>query len=52
MSVKLEQRWIKRLLQLPESGRGDQQVERRLAGERELNNGLIFKTENGELPDE
>ena len=52
MRVKLEQRWMKRLLQLPESGMGYQRVDLRLANERELKNVLAFNAEEVELPDE
>jgi hypothetical protein len=52
MRVKLEQRWIKRLLQLPESGMGYQRVDLRLADGRELKNVLAFNAEEVELPDE
>ena len=52
MRVKLEQRWTKRLLQLPESGMGYQRVDLRLADVRELKNVLTFNAEEVELPDE
>ena len=52
MRVKLEQRWIKRLLKLPESGMGYQRVDLRLADGRELKNVLAFNAEEVELPDE
>jgi hypothetical protein len=52
MRVKLEQRWMKRLLQLPESGMGYQRVDLRLANERELKNVLAFNAQEVELPDE
>ena len=52
MRVKLEQRWIKRLLQLPESGMGYQRVDLRLADGRELKDVLAFNAEEVELPDE
>jgi hypothetical protein len=52
MRVKLEKRWIKRLLQLPESGMGYQRVDLRLADGRELKNVLAFNAEEVELPDE
>jgi hypothetical protein len=52
MRVKLEQRWIKRLLQLPESGMGYQRVDLRLADGRELKNVLAFNAEEVELPDD
>ena len=53
MRVKLEQRWMKRLLQLPESGMGYQRVDLRLADGRELKNALSsFNAQEVELPDE
>ncbi len=52
MRIKLEQRWTKRLLQLPESGMGYQRVDLRLADGRELKNVLAFNAEEVELPDE
>ena len=52
MRVKLEKRWIKRLLRLPESGMGYQRVDLRLADGRELKNVLAFNAEEVELPDE
>ena len=52
MRVKLEQRWIKRLLQLPESGMGYQRVDLRLADGREFKDVLAFNAEEVELPDE
>jgi hypothetical protein len=52
MRVKLEKRWMKRLLQLPESGMGYQRVDLRLADGRELKDVLAFNAEEVELPDE
>ena len=52
MRVKLEQRWIKRLLQLPESGMGYQRVDLRLADGRELKDVPVFNAEEIELPEE
>ena len=52
MRIKLEQRWIERLLQLPESGMAYQRVDLRLADGRELKNILAFNAEEVELPDE
>ena len=52
MRIKLEQRWINRLLQLPESGMGYQRVDLRLADGRELKDVLAFNAEEVELPDE
>ena len=52
MRVKLEQRWIKRLLNLPESGMGYQRVDLSLADGRELKDVPVFNAEEVELPDE
>ena len=52
MRIKLEQRWIKRLLQLPESGMGYQRVDLRLADGRELKDLPVFNAEEIELPEE
>ena len=52
MRMKLEQRWIKRLLQLPESGMGYQRVDLRLADGRELKDLPVFNAEELELPEE
>ena len=52
MRIKLEQRWTRRLLQLPESGMGYQRVDLRLADGRELKNVLAFNAEEVEVPDE
>ena len=52
MRVRLEQRWTKRLLQLPETGMGYQRVDLRLADGRELKNVIAFNAEEIELPDE
>ena len=52
MRVKLEQRWTKRLLQLPESGMGYQRVDVRLIDGREVKDVCVFNAEEVELPDE
>jgi len=52
MRVKLEQRWIKRLLQLPESGMGYQRVDLSLADGREVRDVPVFNAEEVELPDD
>lgn len=52
MRIKLEQRWIKQLLQLPESGMGYQRVDVRLADGRELKDVVVFNAEQIEVPDE
>ena len=51
MRVKLEQRWIKRLLQLPESGMGYQRVDLSLDDGREITDVTAFNAEEVELPD-
>jgi hypothetical protein len=52
MRVKLEQRWTKRLLELPESGMGYQRVDIRLANGDELSDVVVFNAEELEVPDE
>ena len=52
MRVKLDQRWTKRLLELPESGMGYQRVDVRLADGRELRDLLVFNAEEIEVPGE
>jgi hypothetical protein len=52
MKVRLEQRWIKRLLEWPESGMGYQRVDVRLADGRELKDLPVFNAEEIELPEE
>jgi len=52
MRVKLQQRWVKRLLQLPESGMGYQRVDLRLEDGRELRDVLVFNAEEAEVPAE
>jgi hypothetical protein len=52
MRIKLEQRWIKRLLKLPESGMGYQRVDLSLADGREIKDVPVFNAEEVELPDE
>lgn len=50
MRVKLEERWTRRLLRLPESGMGYQRVDLRLSDGRELKNVLAFNAEEVEIP--
>ncbi len=50
MRVKLEKRWTKRLLELPESGMGYQRVDVRLVDGRELKDLLVFNAEEIEVP--
>jgi hypothetical protein len=52
MRVKLEPRWTKRLLELPESGMGYQRVDVRLADGRELRDLVVFNAEEIEVPGE
>lgn len=52
MRIKLDQRWIKRLLELPESGMGYQRVDVRFANGRELDDVVVFNAEELEVPNE
>ena len=52
MRIRLEPRWTKRLLELPESGMGYQRVDIRLVDGRELKNLVVFNAEEIEVPDE
>ncbi len=52
MRIKLEQRWTKRLLRLPESGMGYQRVDLQLADGRELKDVLVFNAEELEVSEE
>jgi len=52
MRVRLEPRWTKRLLELPESGMGYQRVDIRLVDGRELKDVVVFNAEEIEVPDE
>jgi hypothetical protein len=52
MRIRLDERWIKRLTALPESGMGYQRVDVRLADGRELKDLLVFNAEEVKLPDE
>ena len=49
MRIKLEQRWIKCLLRLPESGMGYQRVDLCLTDGRELKDVLVFNAEELEI---
>jgi hypothetical protein len=49
--VNLDERWVRRLTALPESGMGYQRVDVRLADRRELKDVLVFNAEEIELPD-
>jgi len=52
MRIRLEPRWIERLLELPESGMGYQRVDIRLVDGRELKDVVVFNAEEIEVPDE
>ena len=52
MRIRLEPRWTKRLLELPESGMGYQRVDIRLVDGRELKDVVVFNAEEIEVPDE
>ena len=49
MRVKLDQRWTKRLLELPKSGMGYQRIDVRLADGRELRDLLVFNADEIEV---
>jgi hypothetical protein len=52
MRIRLEPRWTKRLLELPESGMGYQRVDIQLVDGRELKDVVVFNAEEIEVPDE
>ena len=52
MRLKLEQRWIERLLELPESGMGYQRVDIRFANGRILEDVVVLNAQEFEVPDE
>jgi hypothetical protein len=52
MRIKLEPRWTKRLLELPESGMGYQRVDIWLVDGRELRDLVVFNAEEIEVPEE
>jgi hypothetical protein len=52
MRIKLERRWIERLLALPESGMGYQRVDVRLSDGQELKDVVVFNADEMDLPDE
>ncbi len=52
MRIKLDSQWIKRLLQVPESGMGHQRVDVSFINGRELKNVMVFNAEDLEVPDE
>ena len=52
MRIRLEPRWTKRLLELPESGMGYQRVDIQLVDGRELKDVVVFNAEEIEVPEE
>ena len=52
MRIKLERRWVERLLELPESGMGYQRVDVRLSDGHELRDLFVFNAEELDVPDE
>ncbi|MEQ1907607.1 MAG: hypothetical protein ABMA15_02240 [Vicinamibacterales bacterium] len=52
MRIKLDRRFVERLVEQPESGMGYQRVDIRLADGRELKNIIVFNSEEAEVPDE
>jgi hypothetical protein len=52
MRIKLDRRWTKRLLELPESGMGYQRVDVRLTDGRELRDLPVYNAEEIEMPNE
>ncbi|MEA2235790.1 MAG: hypothetical protein QOC81_514 [Thermoanaerobaculia bacterium] len=49
--IKLDKRWVERLLKLPESGMGYQLVDVEMADGRELKKAVVLNAELLELPD-
>ena len=52
MRIRLDQRWVKRLLSWPETGMGYQRVDVRMADGRELKNAIVLNAELLEAPDD
>ena len=52
MKVHLEQRWIQKLVDLPESGMGYQRVDLRFADGRQINDVPVLNAEELDLPEE
>lgn len=50
MKRRLEQRWTRQLVSLPESGMGYQRVDVRLADGRQVIDALVFNAQEIELP--
>lgn len=51
MRIKLNEYWIKKMLELPESGMGYQHVEVRLKDGTIVKEGFVYNAEELELPD-
>ena len=52
MRIKLDKRWVERLLAMPESGMGYQRVDVKLADGRELKDAVVLNAELLEVPDD
>ena len=52
MRIKLDRRFVERLVEQPESGMGYQRVDIHLADGRELKNVIVFNSEEAEVSDE
>jgi hypothetical protein len=52
MRIKLEPRWVQKLLALPESGMGYQRVDLRLVDGRQVKDVPVFNAEEVDLPEE
>jgi len=52
MRIKLDKKWIARLVRLPESGMGYQRVDLRLKDGREVKDVPVFNAEELDLADE
>ena len=50
MRIKLERRFVERLIDQPESGMGYQRVDLRLSDGRELKDVVVFNGEEAEVP--
>jgi hypothetical protein len=52
MRIKLDERWVQRLLALPESGMGYQRVDVKMSDGRELRNAVVLNAELLEVPED
>lgn len=52
MRIRLDRRFVERLVEQPESGMGYQRVDIRFADGRELKNVIVFNAEQAEVPEE